>query len=163
MSEPIEYMVLRDLQAALMAITIAAGYHYEVAGTAVKLDPNHEVDELVAPGGPRPFIVLEPKSEAAESWAVVEKPSGVRLVMPITIHWVNDSDPEVDESCRQVYYRGCADIERAIAVDTSRGGLAVDTRIVRRAPEVGQDGAQVWAVIDVEIVIYRTYGQPNAA
>lgn len=161
MPEPIELLILQNLQAALGAIDAYAGtgYHYTVAGTAVKLDPNHEVDELIAPEGPRPFVVLEAKPEI---WQMVEAPLGLRLVLPVTIHWVHESDPVKDADRMTVYYRGCADIERAIAVDLSRGGRAVDTRIVRRTFEAEPDSAQVWAMVDVEIPVYRTYGQPDA-
>jgi hypothetical protein len=158
MSDPIEYAVVRNLQAALQAIAVSAGFHYNVADIAVKLDPNHKVEDFITPDGPRPFIILELKPE---DWSY--QPAGrVVLVVPVTIHWVCESTPEEDESRLRTYLCGCADVERAIAKDISRGGLVVDTRIVKRTCDESTEGTQVWAMIDVEIRLHRIYGAPDA-
>jgi hypothetical protein len=86
----------------------------------------------------------------------------VRLVLPWTVHWVHESTPTSDDSRVQTYLRGCADIERAIAIDPGRGGRAIDTRIVKREFEAEVDGSQVWAMVDLAIALRRTYGQPDA-
>ena len=160
MSEPIEYRIVRNLQAALQGLTRAGGYHYDVPAVAVKLDPNHGVEELIgtpdAPG-PRPFIVLEIVPEKFEYF-----PTGdIKLRMPFVVHWVSDSIPTDDESRLLTFYRGCADVEQAIAVDGSRGGLAADTRVGKRTFDTAVDGAQVWAQIEIEILQHRTFGRPN--
>lgn len=157
-ADPIEYRVIRNLQAALQAISIAAGYHFDVQAVAVKLDPNVAIEALVAPDGPRPFILID---VAPERWGMVERPRGLRLVMPVTIHWVSDSTPTVDESRQLVFLKGCADVEQAIALDITRGGLAFETRIVKREIEKAPDGAEVWAMVDTELVVHRDYGSPN--
>jgi hypothetical protein len=157
--EPIDYLIVRHLQTALGAMSVAAGYHYTVAGSAVKLDPNHNVDAFIAPDGPRPFVILELKPEERE----YQPARQVRIVMPITIHWVGECLPHIDESRLQTFLRGCADVERAIGADPTRGGLAVDTRILTRTADDSTEGAQVWAVIETEIRWYRTDGQPDAA
>lgn len=156
-AEPIEYRVLLNLQTALQAITVAGGYHYTVAATAVKLDPNHNVEALIAPDGPRPFIVLELREERWE----YSPASQVRIVVPVTIHWVSDSTPTVDESRLQTFLRGCADVEQAMAVETIMGSLAQIPRIGKRTLDFMVDGAQVWAQIEADIVVNRTYGVPN--
>jgi hypothetical protein len=158
MPEPNEYQIVLNLQTALLAITVVGGYHYDVAALAVKLDPNQDVEALLAPAGPRPFVVLEVKPERWEYFPA----SQLRLVLPVTIYWVHDSDPTVDLSRLRTYLRGCADVERAIAVDITRGGRAVDTRIVKRTHDAIGDGAQVWAVVDTEIITHRTFGAPDA-
>ena len=158
-AEPREYLILRNLQQALLAIAVASGYHYDVKALAVKLDPNHNVEDLIAPEGPRPFVILELR---AERW--VYYPANVmNLVLPWTIHWVHDSDPTIDEDRVRMFFRGCADVEAAIVPATGRGGLAIDTRIVNRELQKNgpDDGSQVWAAIDLEIKLERTYGQPN--
>lgn len=156
MSEPRELQVLQHLQAALQAISVAGGSYYDLAALAVKLDPNVNVESLIAPDGPRPFIVLEWKPDAWE----YAPASQLRLTLKPVVHWVSESVPTDDTSRLQTFLRGCADVERAIAQDTSRGGLAVDTRIVGRTLDLAVDGAQVWAVVDVEIHTRRTYGSP---
>lgn len=157
-AESIDYQVVRNLQSALQAITVAGGYHFTVAATAVKLDPNHAVESLVAPDGPRPFVLLE---IMADRWEYAPARQ-LELTLPVTIHWVSDSVPTTDESRLQTYLRGCADVERAIAVDITRGGLAMDTRVVKRTFDTMVDGAQVWGLIEVLMEIHRTYGQPDA-
>lgn len=158
MPEPIDYQIVLNLQTALRAIAVADGYHYTVAAAAVKLDPNQSVETLVAPDGLRPFLVLEPLPERWE----YQPANQLQMTLPVLIHWLQDSDPTADTSRLQTYLRGCADVERAIAQDITRGGLAVDTRIIKRTPETGVDGALVWAQIETEITICRTYGAPDA-
>lgn len=156
--EPIEFQIVQHLQAALLAMTVAGGYHYTMAASAVKLDPNSDIESLIAPNGPRPFSIIELGKQVRE----YQPSEQVRLVIPLVIHWVSDSSPTDDASRMQTFFRGVADVERAIAADVTRGGLAVDTRIVSPTFDTSSDGAQVWAQIDTEITIYRTYGVPDA-
>jgi len=157
MPEPIEFRLVQDLQASLALIAIASGYHFDVGATAVKLDPNVAVEALIAPDGPRPFILIEVQPESWEYF-----PSGdIKLRMPMTVHWVSDSTPTDDASRMRTYFRGCADVEQAVAVEGSRGGLATDTRVTKRTFDTAVDGSQVWALIDLQILVHRTFGQPN--
>jgi hypothetical protein len=156
-ADPIEFRIIQNLLAALQAITVAGGYHYTVAATAVKLDPNQGIEALIAPGGPRPFVLIEVTPETWQYWPA----SQVELALPVKIHWVSESTPTDDASRLQTYWRGCADVEKTIAVDISRGGLATDTRITQRTLETVPDGSEVWAAIDVAMKLHRTYGQPN--
>lgn len=159
MPEPSEYLIVRNLQTALLAIAVASGYHFGVAALTVKLDPNHDVESLIAPDGPRPFVIIEVKPD---TWEYTHANRIARLVLPMTIHWVSDSDPTVDESRLQTYFQGCSDVERAIAKDISRGGLAIDTRILTRTYDTVVDGKQIWAQVHIEISTKRIYGQPDA-
>jgi hypothetical protein len=155
--EPIEYQIVLNLQTALLAIAVAGGAHYNVAGGAVKLDPNQNVEALITPGGPRPFVLIEIKPERREYFPS----SQLHLFRPIAIHWVSDSDATVDSSRLQVALRGVADVERAIALDITRGGLAYETRIVDTNLDAFPDHAEVWTVTETEIVLHRTYGEPD--
>lgn len=159
MAEPLDYQIVLNLQTALLAISVASGYHYDMPPGAVKLDPDHDVEALIAPTGPRPFMVFDFPDE---DWKY--QPSmRVELVLPIRLLWVHESDPTVDNSMQHVYRKGLADVERALAPLLPNGplqGLATDLRIVNRQRDLGH-GAQVWALIDVDIKLYRTYGQPN--
>lgn len=163
--EPIDYRVVLDVRAALRQITMVNGYHHDLAQLAVKLDPNQGVEALVDPDGPRPFAVLEVRPEtwtysgAQESLGAGQDQAVVTL--PITVHWINASDPTADESRVQEFFRGCADIEQALGVDGTRGGLAIQTRMLQRRYDEAFSSAQVWAMVDYEILIYRTLGRPN--
>lgn len=157
MSEPVDFLAIQDLQTALQAIREHSGYFYGVASSAVKLDPNQAVEALVVPGGPRPFALIEVKEDAM---TFVEKPDGIAHLFRLTIHWVSESEATDDADRMRVFFRGCADVETAITQDRSRGGLAFDTVIRRRRLDTGVDGSQVWALIDVDLEIRRTYGTP---
>jgi hypothetical protein len=156
--QPIEFRIITNLQTALQAIAIAGGYHYTVVAAAVKLDPNAAAQVLVAPSGPRPFMLIEVRPETWE----YSPANQLKLFMALTVHWVKEADQTADANLLETYLNGCADVERAIAVDISRGQLATDTRIVKREMDLTQDGAQVWARIDLEIRVHRTYGQPDS-
>lgn len=158
-STPIAYAIVKDAQAALQAIAVTAGDFYDVDADAVKLDPEHEVESRVAPDGPRPFIVIEP---GALAMAFMDARAGeVKTTLPLTVHWVHEIDPTDDDALLQTFFRGCADVERALTQDITRGGRAVDTRItVCELTPIG-DSALVWAEIKVEISSWRTHGAPT--
>lgn len=167
MPEPHDYRLLLNLKAALQAISVAAGFFYTVDDAAVKLDAEHGVEELIAPNGPRPFVLIELR---AESWEY--HPSGeVLYTLPLTVHWVHTPAPmddvvlnaptaPEDEDRLRFYCRGVADIEQALASDAGRAGLSVDTRITGRRWNPTTGGQDVWAEIDVELSVYRRYGVP---
>ena len=157
MSSPIEYLAIRNLQTALQAITVAGGFYFNVTGAAVKLDPNVMVESLIHPGGPRPMVLIEVDPEAWE----YEPASQLRLKLPLKVHWVSDATPTDDVSRMEMFFKGCADIEKAVAVDVSRGGYCSDTRIRRRTFDDAVDGTQVWAIVELELWVRRTYGQPS--
>jgi hypothetical protein len=57
-----------------------------------------------------------------------------------------------------------ADVERALAADVTRGGYALDTRVVRREEMVAESGSPLGGVlIDVEILYRHADGNPYAA
>jgi hypothetical protein len=161
-SEPISFRIVKDLQTALRAISVANGYFYDVASIAVKNDPNSAANALKAPGAPRPLLLIQVDPERREY-----QPAGeLRMVLPLVINWVQESDATDDDSRMRTFFRGCADVEKAIAPDDggpgrSRGGLAIDTTIVRCINNDDIDGSQVWAQIEVEIPLFRQYGRPN--
>jgi hypothetical protein len=154
---PAEYQVLTNLRDAIAAIRVGDGFHYDVRGTGVKLDPNQDVESLVAAGGPRPFVLIE---LTQDDWQ--HMPSlRARIDLKATIHWVHDSDPTRDADRIQTYLQGCADVEKMLIVDLQRGGLVIDTRILRRTFDTAIDGSMVWASIEIVMPMIRTYGQPD--
>lgn len=155
---PTEYQILAHLKAALQQMSIAGGYHYNIVADAVKLDPNCDVESLIAPDGLRPFVIIEVKPDA---WSF-SPANRANIVLPVTIHWVSESVPTDDVSRMLTFFQGCADVERAIAVDVSRGVKAQDTRITKRSYATALDGAQVWAMVEVDIPTRRVYGQPDS-
>lgn len=168
MPEPIDYRVMANLKASLQAIATSAGYYYDVDNGAVKLDADHGVEAMLEPTGPRPCVLVELRNE---SWEY--HPAGqVLYTLPVTVHWFHRSAPLVDvllgepspphdEDRMQMFYRGCADVEKALTADTSRGDLVPDTRITDRRWNPVNGGNDVWAELDVEMRVYRAYGVPS--
>lgn len=157
MAEPREFRIVQNLQAALRGIAVADGYHFDVNALAVKLDPNENVETLIGATPLRPFVILELDPDAV---TIEFAPKGIRIVMPLLLHAVTDSDPTVDDSWLQTYFRLCADLEQAIAQDITRGGLAVTTKVLSRSLRT-LNGAQVWAQVAAQVDVIRTFGVPN--
>ena len=157
MPEPVELQILLNAQAALQAITTAAGYYLTVTPDAVKLDPDFAVESFIRASGVRPLIYLQPKPE---EWRYVGMPQVLDLRWPLTVHWIQSTDASSDTARAEAFFRGCADVERALTQDVSRGGLAVDHRIVTRTFNLAEDGTEVWAEIETLVIVRRRYGQP---
>jgi hypothetical protein len=154
--EPITFRIVQNLQAALAAIAIADGYFHDIAVTAVKLDPNVNVETLVGNQRLRPFVIIEVGQEPFE----YQPAKRLKQRIPIIIHAVHDSDPTDDNSWLKTFTRLCADVEQAITKDISRGGVASDTRVVTTEFK-SFEGQLVWALVSIEIHVHRTYGAPN--
>jgi hypothetical protein len=94
---------------------------------------------------------------------VFEAPMGVRITLRYRVIWVHESDVTVDERGIQTFYKGVADVERAIALDPNRNGLASFTWVAGHSKfeDENLSGSQVVAVIDVRVRVIRTYGAPN--
>ncbi len=157
MPEAIGFSVITNLQTALQAIAVADGYHYDVEDVAVKLDPDQDVDALVGEDAKRPFLVIV----VDPSVFTYQAARRVKVVMPVTIYAVHDSDPTDDDSWLQTFMRLCADVEKAIAVDIRRGGPATDHTVLGCDFDF-RGGSQVWAMVKTQIRIERVFGAPNA-
>ena len=161
MPEPIEFRIMQSLQTALKSINTVNGYHHTVNGFAVKLDPDHKVEDLIGGandpiGPPRPFIVLAPLPMEFN----YEPANQLLMRMPFMIHAFHDSDPTDDNAKLATYHRLCADVETALAADITRGGLATDTIILTQQMR-DHDGQFVEAQIPGQVRYRRTYGAPN--
>ena len=154
--DPIEFRIMQSLQSALKNISKSGGYHHDIDASAVKLDPNHEVESLIGDEPLRPFLILEYGALVFEYLPA----SQVITKVPVTIHAVDDSDTTDDDSWMHTYLTLSADVEKAVAVDTTRGSLATDTRILDQTIH-RIEGRQVWAENRCEIRVHRTFGAPN--
>lgn len=152
--EAAEYAILLALKTTLRGIAVAAGYHYDVASDAVKLDMNTDIAKLIGASALRPFIAIEVLPETREYASAMR----TTLTTPVLIHWVHDAVQIDDETRMQTFFRGCADIEKAIAPQaTACGGLA-SIKIIDRVLSREALGAQVWAVVRTEIMNKRVFG-----
>lgn len=173
MTEPLEFQIMVALADRFRQMAVADGYYYGVDDDAVMLDPDNGVDALVQAGESlrkvRPFVIIEPLD--GETWNY-EPSNQLKFVMPIAVHWVHSAVPLEDAVTGvpralsdldrlRIYWRGCADIEKAInrSNDISLGGLAIDTRIVDRKWNQQVDGQDVWAQLTVHVTSRREFGK----
>lgn len=158
MAEPLDYQIVLNLQTALAAMTTAGGYHYTMPVGAVRLNADANVEDLRKDAGMRPFILFE---LGEQRWGRDQYQPNMRIahILQVGIAWVQDSDSADDTSLLKTFFRGAADVEKAITADVTRGGLATDTTIA--GVERTGEGAEVWAVVIAEIKTYRTFGRPN--
>lgn len=166
MPEPIDFLIIQDMQSALRAISTTADppFHHTVESLSVKLDPDHNVEDIISsmvsadPQSPlRPFIILELPPDGPWEYQPADQ---ILTELPFSIHFVNDTDVTQDDALLQEYLRAAADIEQAIAADHTRGALATDTRILSR--EMHElSGQMVWTTVSGVVRIYREYGRPN--
>lgn len=156
-TEPIDLRILQALRTQLQGIKHSAGFYYTVPASAVRFDPDVTIEDLMAVDGPRPFMVIELTDDPHE---VYQAPDELKVTLKVRIYWIHTVS-QSDESRLQVYLRGCADIERAIGVlDRSLGGDATDVVIVDRNLGLAPITSEVCATVDVQIVFYRTFGNP---
>lgn len=174
MTEPLEYQIMQALQARFQQIRVSDGYFYGVDDAAVLLDPDAAVDALMQGDDEgrkvRPFIILEPLD--GEQWEY-QPANQLKLVVPLAVHWVHTAvpldalvngvpRPPTDFERLRTFWRGCADIEKALnrSNDPGLGGLATDVRIVDRKwnsdAAVGQD---VWAQLTLHVHARREFGK----
>jgi hypothetical protein len=123
----------------------------------VKLDPDADITQFVTTPPTRPMVLLE---VADELWEYTEMPARVRITTPVRIHFVRPTDGTDDADRMREFYRACADVERAIAADVTRGGFATMTKVVSRTMK-NQLGTELWAVIGSELRVNRTFGQAD--
>lgn len=155
--EPQDFRIMLALQERLQAIQVSDGYYYTVPASAVRFSHDINIEDLTAEDSPRPFIVIALTDDPHEHY---QSPDELQVTLKIRIYWVSNTVPTSDVSRLQVYLRGCADVERALmGQDRSLGGNATDIKLVNRSLEDDM-GAQVDAAIDLEIVFYRTLGNP---
>jgi hypothetical protein len=157
MAEPLGYQILLNLQSALRAIS-GAGYFFSVGSAAVSIDPVDVIEIVLGRAASSPFVVIE----LGVSGRPTYQPASQMLeFLPFNIIAFANATHLDPVSRVNVYEQLCADIEKAVTVDISRGTLATDTRITGRQMQVTTGSLRVVAVVQLEVRTYRTYGAPN--
>ncbi len=159
MSDPIDLQIIANLKAQLQTISVSGGYFYDIEAIAVALDPDQSAETLISPDGPRPMIFIQ-IGVGADGWKY-SPADQVRVDMPVTLHWIHNATPGVDNARAVLFFKGSADVEKCLCSDRSLGGLAFDVLINSRSlGESADSGQEVWVTLQTTISFYRTYGQP---
>ena len=156
LTDSIRGKVLDNLCVALRAMTVAAGYHWDVAATSVQTDP---VNVLGVPASRRPFFLVEP---SPDSRRVYEPANQLEETFHVLITAVVDAEEDGGPDRKVAAGEALAmDLEKALTVDIERGGFCHDTRL--DAPRIiaglGTDGT-VAVEQPLRCPLHRDYGSP---
>lgn len=158
MPNPLTHDVLLNLQTTLQAISVAGGYHFDVDDDAVSLDPDKHIELLTGSSLRAPFYIIEAPPGRRFDYHPANQ---LRQVLTVNVTGAHEATPLQPQTKLLRYEQLCADVERAVAVDHTRGGLATDTRVMDQQMGVIVGGQRVLAIIELEVRLYRTFGSPN--
>ncbi len=144
--ETVRERILADIKTTLEGITQANGYNFDFTPQTVQrwsMHGNTPVDI--------PMIIITPGDETEES--SVHPFTECSLSVFLSVFYINDKN---DTTPTDIYLnRLQADIKKAVLLDHTRGGEAVDTEIVSTSPFVTTEG-QHYAGLVIELKIkYR--------
>ena len=152
---PRRLAVLRNLQTTLRGMT-GAEYNYPLANPVaqVKMDPT--INLLTGVGVPDvPFYNVEPTPDGGRTFWPEEQLTEEFIVNILGRH---DADISVSPEIKtETWERMAADLELALETDTTRAGLAADTRLLVPQPFTAVGTGVVILVQPVRITIYRAY------
>lgn len=158
MAEPLSYRILLDLQEALRGIFAGGGYFFTVAPESVSVDPLDALAVVTGASSPSPFFVVYMLALGRPEYHPANR---IREFLPVSIIAFANAEANNPTSWVKTCERLVADIEKAILVDHTRGGLAGDTRITGRLMRPVTGSLRVEVVVQLEIRMYRFYGSPN--
>lgn len=157
MAESIEYQVLLDVQSTLQGISVAGGYHFDVDADAVSLDPQDHMEIMRPTSGLTPFFVIEVSPNRTIEYFQADQ---IREIVPIDITCAASTE-QTDRLDRiRVFERLCKDVETALAVDVTRGGLVGHHQIENKQMGIMVGSDRVFAIVETTVRLHRTYGAP---
>lgn len=157
MAEAIEYQILLDVQATLQGISVAGGYHHDVAEDAVSMDPQDHMEILRPTLGLSPFFVIEVSPNRTIDYFQADQ---IREIIPIDITCATETEQTNKLDKLRAFERLCMDVEKALAVDVTRGGLVGHHQIENKQMGIMVGSERVIAIIETTVRLHRTYGEP---
>lgn len=117
MAEPIVEQIAANLMAAIKSVTVANGYHYTLTGSRPIVDGYY--DEAPAD---LTFQMTQGQEDLMEGAYGTQEFIQPFLVVIIAMNLQSDTVP-IDTKRNRIL----ADVRRAVMIDHTRGGLAIDT------------------------------------
>ncbi len=159
MSTPVRLAVLQSIVDALRAMGPQIGCTYQVARDEdVTLDRRNLATVFSLPA-----FVVEPEGGGQREFLPANR---IKDRFPVVIYGRVDATGLSDSARRlTVFEQLAADVERCLTRDITRGGLAIDTRVLPpREPYIELDPVNsVYLEQPVEVVVRRIYGQPEGS
>ena len=151
--------ILKAWQTRLQAMSGEA-FHYAARVGTVSIDPTANLLTGVVPGE-GPYWTVEPTPEGSRDYYPADQ---VRDVMRGTVTVRHDIGDVLDPLQRiTVAENLIADLEVAIALDYSLGGLVQDTRLLVPQTLVAVGAPMVLVIQPWECRFWREYGLPEGA
>lgn len=153
---PVVLAALLNLQTALQGIATSAGCFYDVKASSVVLDPV-ALDSV--PTTETPFLVLD--GETGQNDYTTSRPVAIKNDFTVTLYVRIDAAGDDSSRLRTAAWKFYADVERRVALDPQRGGVAMFTYVQWPTFHLGlASQGQVILEIPIRILLQRTYGQP---
>lgn len=140
-------MIMDDIESAVSSVQIVNGYPLDV----VKVSRRESVgmtDEMPA------VYILEPVEEKVPGPNFFQT---VTMKTKLRIYLVSDDEDPNEELALLT-----SAVEKAILVDTTRSGNAIDTIVTANTAVVAEDLRVVGAELDVQVKYRHVYGDPSA-
>lgn len=159
MSEPLIYQVILNIQTALRGISQSTGYNYTVRSSSVIVDP---ANVIVAPLTETPIFVIGHRVEpVGERSFTTSRPNAVKERWRVTMEIVVDVENDLEDGSKKAAarFRLVQDIERALTVDPTRGGIALYTYVMQDTayPDI-ESQTRLYLEVPVDILMQRSYG-----
>ena len=155
--DSIRLRLIQNVADSLRAINAASGYYLTVQPESVKTEP---ADLLTAPGPNLPMFLVAASQRAPR---IFHPSKRVRETVAVDITAAADVGDTTDPTakltaCEQL----AADMEKALALDITRGQIAMVTRVLDPQFWMNMGNqARVIVVQPVDIEVQRIYGQPD--
>jgi hypothetical protein len=148
-------LITEAIVTALRAIT-GAEYHYPVLNAAC-VDADPTVNLLTVNGADLPRYVVECTPDGEREFFPAMQ---LRDFVQFNVHVRKDAASAEAHARMETWENLGADIEKALTVDVTLGGLVYDVRVAQPRPFVGVGSAIVIVVNPVRVSLHRTYGEP---
>lgn len=145
--------IIKFYQAKLQAMTVAGGYHWNVVAASVNIDPT--VNPLTVNGIDVPYFSIEPTPTGRKDYYPANQ---LRELLRVNIIARMDADGVDPGSRLDTIEKLGQDMEKALTVDITCGGAAVDVRLGVMQPVVVVGSNIVLVIQPVEARLHRSYG-----
>jgi len=152
MANSVRELIMQNVKATLSAIRVSDGYNFNMSTDTVQrwsMFGNRAIDY--------PYYVIDMAQETEEP--VPNPKVSLRLSITVSAYYVQD---ESDTNDTGLYInRMLADIKKALLVDVTRGGNAIDTKITEStkfSTEEGQESTGI--IVGIDVLYQHVLGDP---
>lgn len=150
MPDSVRELIMKDLQATLQGVTAANGYGTTLLSVQRFLQPGQTVTETPM------VLLLEGDDDVSSEGPLAGASSLVTRTLNVGLLVMHRQDADVDaKSASEIMNGIVADIQKALQVDFSRGGHALDTNEVSVSSIEAEEGQPDLSCTMVYAIKYR--------